>query len=548
MESLARDSTVVSLHLLLPEDMRRDLPSIDSGWQNFRGGPNLGGSEQRTTATAAQLEAEIQRQGPDQNRRAVVDRFTRSLGPSTAGRPTLSFSHLLLPHVPWQYLPDGSLYGQGERLVGASRRRSGCRRAAAESAYQRHLLQLGFLDRQLGKMIKQLRATGAYDDSLLVVTSDHGISFRAGQPRRVVNSANAQDLMPVPLIIKAPRQRRGRTIERHVQTIDVLPTIADLLDVDVPWRVDGRSALAPRSARTTLSATSFGSGAVTLSSAELERRRADALRLKLRLFGSGVDSPGLWGTGRRPALIGRPVAQFGRTAAVGARASIDYADRSPPSSPGSGFQPVHVTGEVQGERVGELVVGVNGRIAAVTEVVRGAGPAGFAAVFNPALLRKGGQPRRGSRALHGTFCLPFWRSLGRQAEGYSLRGTRSAGPGNRHISIENGAVAGFVDRRGATSDRSGERLGGAGRLVRARRSGARVRGRKAPLRRRAVRAASGHRSPERRGPRQPGIRLPGALDRDRPSPETRSVLRIKGGKATRLEWFCGSAEAQQVGC
>lgn len=60
------------------------------------------------------------------------------------------------------------------------------------------------------------------------------MSFRPGEYRRAVTPTNAADIMPIPLIIKAPGGPRGLVSDRNVQSIDVLPTIADLLDVDIP--------------------------------------------------------------------------------------------------------------------------------------------------------------------------------------------------------------------------------------------------------------------------------------------------------------------------
>ena len=55
--------------------------------------------------------------------------------------------------------------------------------------------------------------TGLYDRALVVVTADHGVSFRAGQKRRPLSDANLQDIAYVPLFVKLPHQKRGR-IER----------------------------------------------------------------------------------------------------------------------------------------------------------------------------------------------------------------------------------------------------------------------------------------------------------------------------------------------
>ena len=77
---------------------------------------------------------------------------------------------------------------------------------------QRYLLQLGFVDRLIGRLVRRLKAKGLYDDSLVVVTADHGISWRPGvTTRRLVSPASVDELTPVPLIVKRPGQRRGRS-------------------------------------------------------------------------------------------------------------------------------------------------------------------------------------------------------------------------------------------------------------------------------------------------------------------------------------------------
>ena len=67
-------------------------------------------------------------------------------------RPTLYFKHLLLPHVPWEYLPDGRRYSTDPygNVHGSSDERSFDDRWLLEQAYQRHLLQAGYTDTLLG--------------------------------------------------------------------------------------------------------------------------------------------------------------------------------------------------------------------------------------------------------------------------------------------------------------------------------------------------------------------------------------------------------------
>ncbi len=108
---------------------------------------------------------------------------------------------------------------------------------------QRYLLQLGFVDRLLGRLIRQLKRTGIYDDTLILVTADHGFAWQVGVPtRRSVSNGNVEELTPVPFFVKAPGQRRGRVNDAYVETLDVTPTIADVLGMRLGYRTDGSSA------------------------------------------------------------------------------------------------------------------------------------------------------------------------------------------------------------------------------------------------------------------------------------------------------------------
>ena len=232
LRSLAFDSGVVYAHLVVPAALEDSLPSISQGWSDFHGGD----------AGAAAL-VELLGGG---GRAARFEAWVRSIRPSSSP-PALNFKHVLLPHVPWQYLPDGHGYGRGGgRPPGLTGPQAANDPFLTRQRYQRHLLQAGFTDRLLGRLIARLRETGLWDRALVVVTADHGVSFRVGQAdQRSATPENVEDIAPVPLFVKAPGQRTGRVSTRALQTIDILPTIADELGVHMPWRVDGRSAEEP---------------------------------------------------------------------------------------------------------------------------------------------------------------------------------------------------------------------------------------------------------------------------------------------------------------
>ncbi|MGC4868953.1 sulfatase-like hydrolase/transferase [Micromonospora sp. DT53] len=176
----------------------------------------------------------------DDNQPARFTSFLAGLRPTT--RPTLHFLHLLMPHSPWAYLPSGARYDAPEDLPNDGA-------GWVDLARQRHLAQLGYTDRLIGETLRTLRANGLYDQALVVVTADHGVSFRPGAQGRGMDAikAAAGEVAWVPTFVKEPRQQTGRVDDRNWEHVDLLPTVADEAGVRLPWRVDGRSARqAPR--------------------------------------------------------------------------------------------------------------------------------------------------------------------------------------------------------------------------------------------------------------------------------------------------------------
>ena len=104
-------------------------------------------------------------------------------------------------------------------------------------------MQVGFVDRKIGKLIAHLKAEGLYDRSLIIITADHGVSHLRSDFRRPISPTDYTEIMCLPLFVKVPHQRQGAVIDRNVDSVDILPTIAGVLGIDLPWPVDGQSAL-----------------------------------------------------------------------------------------------------------------------------------------------------------------------------------------------------------------------------------------------------------------------------------------------------------------
>ena len=174
-------------------------------------------------------------------------RFNRWVRTIKAGQPTLWVKHLLLPHGPYHTSRSGARRPAPrprDLLHGMNTVPGFHDEFLTRHNEQRYLLQLGFTDRLLGRLIRQLKQQGIYDDTLIVATADHGIAFQVGvQTRRSVSQSNVEELTPVPLFVKRPGQRRGRVSDAYARTLDVTPTIADVLGWKVGYRTDGALGL-----------------------------------------------------------------------------------------------------------------------------------------------------------------------------------------------------------------------------------------------------------------------------------------------------------------
>ncbi|MEU6023760.1 sulfatase-like hydrolase/transferase [Micromonospora sp. NPDC047134] len=170
-------------------------------------------------------------------------RFTSFLnGLTPSARPTLHFLHLLMPHSPWAYLPSGARYHAPQEFPNEGE-------GWVDLARARHLAQLGYTDRLIGETLRKLRESGLWDQALVVVTADHGVSFTKGVQGRGLDSIRAapNEVAWVPMFLKTPGQRAGRVDDRNWEHVDLLPTVAEEAAISLPWSVDGRSARqAPR--------------------------------------------------------------------------------------------------------------------------------------------------------------------------------------------------------------------------------------------------------------------------------------------------------------
>jgi hypothetical protein len=363
LKSLGEDLSIVAMRRVLPQRLAGKLPEVNQGFGNFAGQARdapggAGGSAIPGLAF--------------QNRPGQFNRFVEQIDASHPN--SLNFIHVLLPHTPYQYLPSGQSYPAppGKDIPGMDDAGIWTKDPALpQQSLQRNLLQIGYADRLLGRLLRRLRSQGLYDRALVVVTADHGIGFRPGTSRRTARGPAAPDVLGMPLFVKAPGQKRGAVDDRHATTGDVLPTIADLLGIKLGWHSDGRSLRGtPRPLSDPVVVSIFPSrDRVGLPFGDYVRAR-DAQVTALRFSeGPGSGWAGVYALGANSDLFGRPVAALPAGPRTGLRVRLERA---------RAFDAVRPDGAVVPAFVGGTIPGANGKrmslALAVNGVIQGVAP------------------------------------------------------------------------------------------------------------------------------------------------------------------------------
>ncbi len=102
---------------------------------------------------------------------------------------------------------------------------------------------ISYQDQELGRFVAQLKAWGIWDETMLVITADHGEElFEYGQCGH--GSSTRDLLIRVPLLIRDPARIPGGTvIDEGVEGIDIMPTVLDAVGAPVVPAVQGRSLI-----------------------------------------------------------------------------------------------------------------------------------------------------------------------------------------------------------------------------------------------------------------------------------------------------------------
>jgi arylsulfatase A-like enzyme len=116
--------------------------------------------------------------------------------------------------------------------------------APADQAALRRLIaqyygMISSVDHELGRLWHALQRCGRWDDTFIVVTSDHGEQL--GDHGLIQKVGFLESSYHVPAIVRDPHRRRahGTTVSAFTENVDLFPTICDAIGVAVPPQCDG---------------------------------------------------------------------------------------------------------------------------------------------------------------------------------------------------------------------------------------------------------------------------------------------------------------------
>lgn len=149
-------------------------------------------------------------------------------------KPVFIWAHFLETHPPYNPPPALKQHFKGN----------------PDPEYDKYDGCIRYSDYELSNFIGRLKIEGLYDNSLIVISSDHGCYFpsemapreimmQTSPPQAVLRFTNL--VTNIPLIIHEPGQRKGARVRSVAVQSDIVPTILELVGLTIPPEIDGES-------------------------------------------------------------------------------------------------------------------------------------------------------------------------------------------------------------------------------------------------------------------------------------------------------------------
>jgi hypothetical protein len=216
--NFAKDTAAIAGKTALTAPFSGYFPSLDGKWKDFwSGGDEFGDNAEGNSVGKA----------------VAGIRQAQSTYPDT---PFFAFWHTIRTHAPWvvdrsgkQIYPARVPIVEGSHMIGSRADQTYTtdglksleRRLYADSAID--------FDRQLGLLIDELKASGAYDNTMIIVTADHGAGVTEHADRRMGDTLQQRwtEVAHVPLVIKAPGQTEPAVVTAPRSTGQIAQTVLE---------------------------------------------------------------------------------------------------------------------------------------------------------------------------------------------------------------------------------------------------------------------------------------------------------------------------------
>ena len=163
-------------------------------------------------------------------------------------RPTFWFVHLMDVHSPYAppppYAERFGATADGDPIMGDKRNRFGWR-----PSVEAYLAEIRHADAKIERLVRTLSERGRFDDSIVVLTSDHGENLADHEPHYTHGSTLYDATVRILTAFRAPRLTRRGVDPVPVENVDVMPTIASLAGWLPSDEWEGRDLLASATER-----------------------------------------------------------------------------------------------------------------------------------------------------------------------------------------------------------------------------------------------------------------------------------------------------------
>jgi arylsulfatase A-like enzyme len=181
---------------------------------------------------------------------AVLGRVPEFLAANGGRRPAFVWVHSMPPHSPYlpppatkyKLLPQGELDRWAD-FMGDNVPYAEAQQPRVDKHRLRYRESIMATDMALGQLLARLERDGVMENSLVIISADHGESFEKGFLGHAGPKLH-EAVIRVPLIVMAPGQRQGRIVETPISQADIAPSVLDWLGLPALIRTDGRSLAA----------------------------------------------------------------------------------------------------------------------------------------------------------------------------------------------------------------------------------------------------------------------------------------------------------------